>query len=487
MKIIYFDIDTLRPDHLGCYGYERNTSPNIDKIAEEGVKFENYYSSDAPCLPSRTSLLTGKFGIKTGVVGHGGTTADLRIEGENREFRNKLYTETLPSVIKNKGITTVLFSNFPERHSAYHFCAGFNEIYNYGRSTIKADEITKNVLKWLDNNSDCQDWYLHINFWDPHTPYRVPEDFKDTLNDAPVAKWITEEILEKHKRKAGPHGAQEINMFDDNYDPKYKKQLGRVDTLEDVKTLFDGYDLGINYSDYHVGIIMEKLKDMKIYDDVMIIISSDHGENMGELGIYSEHATADNITCRIPFIMKWDKIKNKNRTIEGLHYNLDLLPTMADILNNKKAKDWDGKSYVDDLLNCQDESGHPYLVLSQMAHVCQRSVRFDKFLYMRTYHDGFHLFPKEMLFNLEIDPHEQNNISEIQKEMCMKGNYYLSEWHDKMMEEQPKGYETDPLWVTMREKGPHHVKGKLENYIERLNNTGRSDEAEKLKEKHLKK
>ncbi len=55
MKILFLDLDTLRPDHLGCYGYHRNTSPNIDKIAENGVRFNNYYCSDAPCLPSRAA------------------------------------------------------------------------------------------------------------------------------------------------------------------------------------------------------------------------------------------------------------------------------------------------------------------------------------------------------------------------------------------------------------------------------------------------
>jgi len=58
MKIVYFDIDTLRPDRLGCYGYHRNTSPHIDSIAAEGIRCNNYYTSDAPCLPSRTALMS---------------------------------------------------------------------------------------------------------------------------------------------------------------------------------------------------------------------------------------------------------------------------------------------------------------------------------------------------------------------------------------------------------------------------------------------
>ena len=81
MRVLFIDIDTLRPDHLGCYGDHRNTSPHIDRIAAEGVRFDQYFCSDAPCLPSRAGLMTGQFGIHNGVVGHGGTTADMRPVG----------------------------------------------------------------------------------------------------------------------------------------------------------------------------------------------------------------------------------------------------------------------------------------------------------------------------------------------------------------------------------------------------------------------
>lgn len=70
MRILYLDIDTTRADHLGCYGYHRNTSPNIDRIAKDGMIFTNYYCSDAPCLPSRTALFTGQFGIRNGLFKH---------------------------------------------------------------------------------------------------------------------------------------------------------------------------------------------------------------------------------------------------------------------------------------------------------------------------------------------------------------------------------------------------------------------------------
>jgi arylsulfatase A-like enzyme len=112
MRILYLDLDTLRPDHLGCYGYHRNTSPNIDRIAADGIRFDEYYCSDAPCLPSRTAMMTGQFGIHNGIVGHGGTAADVRIEGRNRGFRSQLGGQSFPMLLRKKGLKTVSISPF---------------------------------------------------------------------------------------------------------------------------------------------------------------------------------------------------------------------------------------------------------------------------------------------------------------------------------------------------------------------------------------
>ena len=81
MRVIMFDIDTLRADHMGCYGYGRDTTPVMDSVAQQGVCFDRYYCPNAPCLPSRASLISGQYGIHNGIVGHGGTAADMRLQG----------------------------------------------------------------------------------------------------------------------------------------------------------------------------------------------------------------------------------------------------------------------------------------------------------------------------------------------------------------------------------------------------------------------
>ena len=121
MRILYVDIDTLRPDHLGCYGYHRNTSPNLDALAQDGVVFQNCYNTDAPCLPSRAALWSGRCGFHTGVVNHGGSAADPFPEGPTRGFRDVYDATSWMSALRRAGFYTVTVSPFGERHAAWHW------------------------------------------------------------------------------------------------------------------------------------------------------------------------------------------------------------------------------------------------------------------------------------------------------------------------------------------------------------------------------
>lgn len=482
MRIVYIDIDALRPDHLGCYGYHRNTSPHIDSIAAAGRRFDQYYCSDAPCLPSRTALYTGMFGIHSGVVGHGGTAADPRVEGAQRGFRDRLESDALATRLNEEaGMHVAQISPFAHRHAARQFLAGFNELHNTGKGGLEsAEEVQPLVEKWIREHANQDNWYLHINYWDAHTPYRVPADYPCPFEDEPIADWLTEELLQEQRQRPAPHGARELGMFSDANNCHYPRPLGELKDLRDVRDWINGYDTAIRYVDDHVGRIIKCLQEAGVYEDTVVIISADHGENQGELGLYGEHATADAITCRIPMIIKGPGVI-PGSVDAGLHYQLDLAPTLAEWLGFAAPASWDGSSYFQSLINGTD-CGRPFLVLSQCAHVCQRSVRFGDFLYVRTYHDGYHLFPKEMLFDLAKDPHEQANLAETEPEICNRALRLLSEWHDEQM--ITSAFDTDPLWTVMREGGPFHARGELKAYAQRLEETGRGHFVAELKRRH---
>src|SRR5699024_10775469 len=246
MRIVYFDIDSLRPDHLGCYGYHRNTSPNIDAMAEEGVRFTNYYTSDAPCAPSRAALMTGQFGIHNGVVGHGGTAADVKHEGSKRDFQDRLATDSLPALFRSMRLKTTLVSPFAERHSAWTFYAGFNKIFNTGNAGMEsAEEVTPTVLNWIKENSKHDNWMLYVNYWDPHTPYRAPDSFGNPFENSPLPEWLNEEVLEEHKKMVGPHTAVDLNMYDNETLPEYPMYPAEKHEMHWLNHIIDGYDFTV--------------------------------------------------------------------------------------------------------------------------------------------------------------------------------------------------------------------------------------------------
>jgi len=485
MRILYVDIDTLNANHMGCYGYCRNTTPNIDEIAKEGVTFSDYYCSDAPCLPSRASMVSGMFGIHNGCVGHGGTAAEKRFVPERRGFRNADDQNNLFSVFRKKNMKTASISTFAERHSAWWFNSGFHEMYNQGQGGLESGEkVLPTALKWLEENSDKDNWFLHFHIWDPHTPIRVPETYPVTFENEPLPRWYTQELLDKSINVVGPHSINEIGMYTDNTDDAFPRQLGKATNMTELKEVIDGYDLGVNYADFIVGQIFEKLRNQGIYEDTAIIISSDHGENLGELGIYQEHGTADYPTCHIPMIIKWPGAL-KNHVARELYYNLDLAPTLADLLGVEKYKYWDGTSFADVIMTAK-ENKRDYIVISQMAHVCQRSVRFKDYLYIKTYHCGFRLFDEEMLFNIAADPHEEHDLKTECPEIVEQARAYLGQWIDDMM--STSGFDTDPMQTVLREGGPFHAPiNVLPKYIERLKKTGRETGAEKLSKKYAEK
>ena len=241
MRILFLDLDTLRPDHLGCYGYHRNTSPNIDRIAAEGLRFTNYHCSDAPCLPSRAALFTGQFGIHNGIVGHGGTAADLRPRGKERDFSDSASQNNLVAFLRSAGFRTITVSPFAERHAAWWFYTGFNEMYNTGKGGMEsAEDVSPVVLDWIARNAKSDNWFLHVNYWDPHTYYRAPREFGNPFSDDPPPSWLTETLLQEHRNMVGGHRSRELNSYNDRVPSKYFRQPGEIKTLEDWRRLIDG-------------------------------------------------------------------------------------------------------------------------------------------------------------------------------------------------------------------------------------------------------
>ena len=479
MRVLYVDIDSLRPDHLGCYGYARPTSPVIDGLAKRGTRFDNYYTSDAPCLPSRTALFGGRFGIHSGVVGHGGTAADPFIQGEGRGFQSWLGRHSWMASLRRAGYRTATVSTFGERHSAWHWYAGFQEIFNHGTmGQESAHDVLPYAEDWLARHAREDRWFLHVNLWDPHTPYRVPLEYGEPFATLPPPDWLTDELLATHRASYGPHSACEPTGWgvDERVAKRYPRMPQEIDSLGTFKRWIDGYDTGIHYADAHVARLLDALEAAGVRDETLILVSADHGENQGELNVYGDHQTADQITCRVPLIVSGPGVA-AGAVDRGLHYNVDLAPTICELLQAPIPETWDGQSFAS-ALQGGTATGRGYLVLSQAAWACQRGVRFEDWLLLRTYEPGLKAFPPTMLFDLARDPHEVHDLADRRPEVVNAGLALLERWQTAQMETSAQA--VDPMWTVVREGGAYHARGELERYARRLEATGRQAHAERL-------
>lgn len=483
MRILYIDIDTLRPDHLGCYGYHRNTSPRIDRIAAQGVRFENCYAPDVPCLPSRSALWSGRFGFHTGVINHGGAAADPFHEGSERGFRD-VYDRTgwIPT-LQRLGLYPVTVSPFGERHSAWWWYAGWREVYNPGCGGMEiADEVTPLALDWIERNATRDNWFLHVNYWDPHTPYRTPAEFGEPFKDDPLPVWLTEEVRQRGWHSYGPMSPQEPHGWGgERTHERYPRLPARLDSMGAVKRWIDGYDTGIRYADEHVGRLLNALADEGVLDDTIIVVSADHGENQGELNVWGDHQTADQPTCRVPLIVRWPGLTDRPRVDRALHYHYDWAATLIELLGGRVPDNWDGQSFAAALREGR-EAGRAYLVTSQQAWSCQRGVRFDDYLCLRTYHDGYKALEPVMLFNLADDPHQQQDLASRRPELVDRAMGLLADWQHEMV--VTSRYDVDPMLTVLREGGPFHTRGELPAYLERLRTSDRAHHARALAERH---
>ena len=179
-------------------------------------------------------------------------------------------------------------------------------------------------------------------------------------------------------------------------------------------------------------------------------------------------------------IIRWPGI-TAARVDDGLYYQLDVTPTITELASGECSRLWDGRSFAD-AFRRGESAGRDDLVLGQCVWAAQRSVRFEEWIMIRTYHDGLKDFPPYMLFDLDADPHETTNLVEQRPELVARGTRILEDWHSRMMASSTT--DVDPLWTVMHE-GPYHANWRhLRDYCKRLRETGRAHHADALEARY---
>ncbi len=448
MRIVFFDIDCLRPDHLGCYGYPRPTSPTIDAIAREGVRLNRYYCANSPCLPSRAGWASGRFGIRNGIVSNHGAGAQFRLQLRNY-VGPQPENEMLMRQLRAHGYDTISFSNFADRHNAFWFMCGWTEYHtpNLKGGAETATEVNEALMPWLRHNAGRGNYFLHINYWDVHRCYRMDSSWADRFEGYPVPQeWPDEDTIRAHQAIEGPFTAR--RQFRDNTSP-YPLMPGAVRSRAEFEQMVTGYDAAIAYVDHHVGQVLDELDRQGVLSETVVVISADHGDAFGEHGIYSDHVCADECIHHIPLIVRWPGRTPPDHACDALVSNVDLPPTLCDLLEVPIPHGWDGISFREQVEGGPG-GGRDCLVWDHALYAVQRAVRTARHLMIRTYDDYGYGFPPVQLYDMEGDPYQTTNLAAGEPRLVERCGYLMGEWVEAQLARD--GWPGDPLRAVLQER-----------------------------------
>ncbi|WP_269520507.1 sulfatase-like hydrolase/transferase [Alteromonas sp. BMJM2] len=358
-NIVVFLVDDLRPD-LGVYGNTQVHTPNIDQLANEGVKFTRAYAQQAICGPSRVSIMTGLRPETTGLY-------TIRHDGRLRP--NQPDVMSMPQLFKANGYKTISIGkvyhsttddaenwsthikkldNFyaidgnKEKRFAYEAGEVEDDFYKDGKVAIDAIQ----TLKELKNDK----FLMFVGLSKPHLPFNAPKRYWDLYGSSEFAVPSRNKPEDMYRLALTNWG--ELRMYGGI--PKE----GDVDD-ELTKKLIHGYYASVSYMDAQVGKVMQALDEMDLRENTMVVLMSDHGYKLGEYGAWNKHTNME-LDTRVPLIVSRElshSARVSNRTSSALVENIDIFPTLAEAAGLTIPK-VDGESMLS-LIDSPDDSFKP--------------------------------------------------------------------------------------------------------------------------------
>ena len=360
LNVLLISVDTLRQDHLGCYGYEIVKSPNIDRLSEGGYTFDDALASVPLTLPSHSSALTGLYPISHGVR-------------DNTKFRLALEFETLAEVLSGRGYMTGGFVGSFVLDSRYGLDQGF-DFYEDDMSRGSqgsdfmfpertADLVNAAAMKWFEDVEEP--YFAFVHYYDPHTPYEPPGRLAVTYADRP-------------------------------------------------------YDGEIEFADTEMGKLLAYLEERGLLDNTLIVFMSDHGEGLGEHSEDAHGVLVYESTLKVPLIIHMPEgagpggLMGAPARIPDTVRLIDIFPTVLDILGIDARSGLDGRSLVP-LMKGHSLPPEATYFESLYAYFAYRwsplkGVRLNQWKYI--------LAPREELYNVEQDPGELRNHIDAEQEIA---------------------------------------------------------------------
>ncbi|NQZ95866.1 MAG: sulfatase [Myxococcales bacterium] len=366
-SIVLVTVDTLRADHLGSYGYFRDTSPHLDRLASESLLFENAYATSSNTLPSHVSILTSTYPARHGV------------EGNFRFYKHPLATDdslqSMAQRLRAAGFDTAAFTSASALAEPSGVAAGFASFYGTPpydsvkqRTEFRAEQTVSAALEWL--STAAAPFFLWLHVFDPHLPYAAPAPYQDFFATSPELHAFMRE------RRIPRHLAGAANAYDDE----------------------------IRYADAQLGRLFERLREL---GPVAIVVTADHGEGLGQHR-HEKHSEIWNEQLRVPLIVHLPNGYRGRRT--DLASTVDIFPTLSGALN--LHLDFGSSDGIDLLAGSRSHlvSQTPVSIEQPRADYAIVGSSIDDTVLrhwkLRTRKDGRH-----QLFDVAADPHELSNLA----------------------------------------------------------------------------
>lgn len=436
-NVLLIIVDALRPDRVGAYS-GRDLTPNLDKLAKRGRIFERCFSCTNATDPSMTTILTGQYPTRHGILNHGNqvTDTELRMTSGMRTIPHHLGNSYCCVGIDNlyrwhqrgydKYGTSVAFSNLQNvmqnvSEEIYNIHDKFVNITLFGGSKnnqpyVQAPKITKTVMQSIRELDSP--WFIMAHYWDTHLPYVPPNKHPENI-----------------AKQSYVDGDQPLNDILNRIDgSEWERRLtdgllGNSKTVGDMKRK---YDAGVRLVDNGISDIVSVLKNQGIYDGTAIIVTADHGESLTEHQIYFDHHGLYDVTVHVPLIIEAPSFSGRDPALVQ-HY--DLAPTILDLLDvSYQPGDFDGLSLFDEenhgIIGDRDTV---YMEEHHATH--KRAVRTTRYKYIESLNEqtgcrycSIEHAPRRELYDLVVDPKETTNIVKERSKVADQLSMRMEEW-----------------------------------------------------------
>ena len=328
--VLIFLVDTLRADHLGCYGYERPTSPNIDRFAAGAVRFEHPVAQSSWTRPATASILTGLYPHN-----HGART-------RNQKLREDV--SYLPEILSSLGYRALGISTNGNAGIDFGFRRGFSHFKQMRERSARPGihvpvwRAVDESLEWLERIGPGDSFFVFLHVTDPHAPYLPPEALRQQF--APEAP-------------AGP-GALHRNQ--------------PADASHSTRDLKDLYDAEIAFVDEHFGRMLEELDRRGLLDDTLVVFVADHGEEFLDHGGHGHGATLFQEQIHVPLIIRLPSRLRQaadRSVVEAQVRQIDIVPTILDAIGRTAPVETDGQSLLP-LIRSGDELRPPTVAMAEL-------------------------------------------------------------------------------------------------------------------------